>query len=70
MQNVMTDRPTADISPLATISRISLRSNVPECCHNMTMPISRPTSPAFVVQKALTAARAASGFWYQKPISR
>ena len=32
--------------------------------------MSRPTSPAFVVQNALTAARAASGFWYQNPISR
>ncbi len=34
------------------------------------MPMSRPTSPALVVQKALSAARAASGLRYQKPISR
>ena len=32
--------------------------------------MSSPTSPAFVVQNALTAARAASGLRYQKPISR
>jgi hypothetical protein len=29
-----------------------------------------PTSPSFVVQNALTAARAASGFQYQNPMSR
>jgi len=30
----------------------------------------KPRSPAFVVQNAFTAARAASGFWYQNPIRR
>jgi hypothetical protein len=34
------------------------------------MPTSSPTSPAFVIQNALTAARAASRFRYQNPISR
>jgi hypothetical protein len=36
----------------------------------MTMPATKPRSPSFVVQNAFTAARAAAGRVYQKPISR
>ena len=42
-----------------------MKSNVPAWRQRSTMPINSPTSPAFVTQKALTAARAASGRWYQ-----
>jgi hypothetical protein len=42
-----------------------VKSKVPVWRHSSTMPMSRPTSPALVVQKAFTAARAASGRWYQ-----
>ena len=34
------------------------------------MPIRSPTSPALVVQNALSAARAASGLRYQNPINK
>ena len=70
MQKVMSDRPATGRAPLATIARMSVRSKVPACRHNSTMPIRRPTSPAFVIQNAFTAATDASGFQYQKPISR
>ncbi len=62
MQKVMTDSPATGSAPAATIARMSVRSNVPDCFQSSTMPINSPMSPAFVVQKAFTAARAASGF--------
>ncbi len=70
MQNVMTPSP-ASAGLLARRHRLQLaKSNVPVIRHSSTMPISKPTSPSFVVQNAFTAARAADGLRYQKPISR
>ena len=34
------------------------------------MPSAKPKSPTRLTTKALMAAALASGFWYQKPISR
>ena len=66
----MTLRPASGIAPASAIPRKATRSNVPVARWSRTMPMRRPTSPAFVVQNALSAARAASGLRYQNPISR
>ena len=55
---------------LAAIECSSVMSNVPATRYSMTIPINMPTSPALVIQNAFTAARAADGRWYQKPIRR
>ena len=40
-------------------------SKVPVAPHSITIPTTKPRSPSFVIQKALTAARAADGRSYQ-----
>ena len=61
MQNVMIERPATGIALDAASERSSVKSNVPVRRHSMTIPISKPTSPALVIQNAFTAARAADG---------
>jgi hypothetical protein len=61
----MIDSPAIGSALLAASEWSSVMSNVPAARNSMTMPISMPTSPAFVIQNALTAARAAEGRWYQ-----
>ena len=67
MQNVIRESPASGSAPFSTSTRSSARSNVPDWRHSSTIPTSSPTSPALVIQNALTAARAASGLWYPEP---
>jgi hypothetical protein len=53
------------MTPVSAICKRSRKSKVPVCRHRRTIPMRRPTSAALVIQKALTAARAASGRVYQ-----
>ena len=70
MRNMIVARPgMASALPWA-LSNSSVNSNVPVADHSSTMPMMKPTSPSFVIQNAFTAARAAAGRSYQKPISR
>ena len=43
----------------------SPKSNVPVETHSITIPVTNPRSPSFVIQNAFTAARAAAGLSYQ-----
>ena len=43
---------------------------VPNTANTPRMPSVKPKSPMRLTTKALMAAALASGFWYQKPISR
>jgi hypothetical protein len=56
--------------PAAPMRKSVQKSNVPVTAHSMTMPATNPRSPSLVIQKALTAARAADGRSYQKPMRR
>src|SRR6266481_250644 len=56
--------------PIEPIVNSAQKSKVPVADHSMTMPATKPRSPSLVIQKALTAARAAAGRSYQKPINR
>ena len=57
------------VPPAAARKSVS-NSNVPVAPQSSTIPRRKPTSPSFVTQNALTAAWAAAGRWYQKPIRR
>ena len=65
MQKVMTPSPASGIAPASASWSSWRKSKVPVSLQSSTMPISMPTSPALVIQKALTAALAASGLVYQ-----
>ena len=54
----------------AAAAKSAVKSKVPVARQSKTMPVTNPTSPSLVVQNALTAARAAAGRSYQKPMSR
>src|SRR3990172_2985789 len=59
-------------SGLRTLSRdaISVNRSVPNWFQMMRTPTRKRTSPTRVTMNAFLAAAAASGLWYQKPISR
>ena len=65
MQKVMTPSPAsgngARVGHLQELEEVE-RPRLPPQQHDADQ---QPTSPALVVQNALTAARAASGRWYQ-----
>jgi len=65
MKAITRPRPVRASLPPWAISNSSEKSKVPVRLHSITMPIRKPTSPALVTQNAFTAARAASGRWYQ-----
>ena len=65
MKNVTRPRPASASPPPCASSKSSAKSKVPVRLQSITMPIRKKTSPALVIQKAFTAARAASGRWYQ-----
>src|SRR5262249_47031370 len=70
IRNMIGDsRPTGSV-PAEAMPNSVRKSNVPVADHSMTMPATNPRSPSLVIQNALTAARAADGRSYQKPISR
>ena len=64
------DRPWSGSVLRLAIRNSSQKSKVPAVAHSITMPATKPRSPSLVIQKAFTAARAADGRSYQKPISR
>ncbi len=66
----MTPRPSSGIAPSRAIRKSAGNSKVPVAPHSMTIPAMKPRSPSLVTQNALTAARAADGRSYQKPMSR
>ena len=66
----MTPSPSRGIAPSRAMRRSAGNSKVPVAPHSMTMPVMKPRSPSLVTQKALTAARAADGRSYQKPMRR
>src|SRR5437867_1434780 len=70
MRNMIVARPGTASAFACAFSKRSVNSNVPVADHRSTMPTMKPTSPSFVIQNAFTAARAAAGRSYQKPIRR
>ena len=46
------------------------KSTAPVIMNTAKMPSAKPKSPTRLTMKALIAAAFASGFWYQKPMSR
>ena len=46
------------------------KSTAPVIRNTAKMPSEKPKSPMRLTTKALMAAAFASGFWYQKPMSR
>src|SRR5437763_1119172 len=70
MRNMIVARPGTASAFSCACSKSSVNSNVPVADHRSTMPTMKPPSPSFVIQNALSAARAAAGRTSQKPIKR